>query len=632
MTGCIFDEIDQPFEVLSGEVVHIQIKITDPIVPEPNSHKGVFCVLAPVDWNFISGSYSFEDNSGHMNMSQAWGDSAEDCYPSQSFNENMNWIGLTSDSGYSYNEPIEIVINLEFQTGDMEGCFPIGYLATKATQGLICSGNQSWAPLSYPNPIWISTTEECELYSANSDSGWTGLFHRFEDWSGADGIYSIPFDGSEQINFNDNKTLLVFSDTFIGDVDSVSGHRISPTAIINNSYAILTGSLPSEENIEFYYSINEDGNPESTFLPQTENSQNGDWYWLMDGIAIEEKFYLFALRMDNGDNGNAAFAIDGVSLLTFNINDQNDIINLEQVETPLFYEDPEGWSVVYGQAIMSKLYESGSPDADEYVYFYGVKNLGGSKEMTVARVSRYYLNEFSQWRFWDGFHWTADISQSVSIGYNISQEFSVSQLSDGHYISTFQLNTVSDYTAYTSSVSPTGPFSNLNIVWSSIESTHNGNIYSYNAKAHPHLSTEESLLVSYNVNSYDFSDHFSNAGLYRPRFISIPKNDIFMEVNTSTSSSDYQKGSSEPILYPNPFNYNLNFKIDLSATSEIEITLYDLMGREIKSLFVGNGDLGVNNFTFKIEEFYNLESSTGIYFVVTRIKGKSFYNKVIFLK
>ena len=109
------------------------------------------------------------------------------------------------------------------------GLFSLGYLATKATPNLICSGNQSWAPLSFPHPIAVSTNDDCEPYSANFEEDWTGIFHRFSDWSGADGIYSIPFNGNEQNNFQNDKTLLVFSDTFIGNVDTVSGNRIPPT-------------------------------------------------------------------------------------------------------------------------------------------------------------------------------------------------------------------------------------------------------------------------------------------------------------------------------------------------------------------------------------------------------------------
>ena len=42
----------------------------------------------------------------------------------------------------------------------------------------------------------------------------------------------------------------------------------------------------------------------------------------------------------------------------------------------------------------------------------------------------------------------------------------------------------------------------------------------YNAKAHPHLSRPGELLISYNVNTFDFwGDFFRDADIYRPRFI-----------------------------------------------------------------------------------------------------------------
>ncbi|MGI8532073.1 MAG: hypothetical protein ACR2KN_03650 [Geodermatophilaceae bacterium] len=54
------------------------------------------------------------------------------------------------------------------------------------------------------------------------------------------------------------------------------------------------------------------------------------------------------------------------------------------------------------------------------------------------------------------------------------------------------------------------------------ESTLTPNTYTHNAKAHPNLSTPDRLLISYNVNTFDFGENFSNADIYRPRFIWLP--------------------------------------------------------------------------------------------------------------
>ncbi|HCN25355.1 MAG TPA: hypothetical protein DIS65_08350, partial [Candidatus Marinimicrobia bacterium] len=160
----------------------------------------------------------------------------------------------------------------------------------------------------------------------------------------------------------------------------------------------------------------------------------------------------------------------GVSLISFDLTENYEISNLEEVDTPLFYEDPEGWSVVYGQAILSKLAESGNPDPDGYIYFYGVKDGIGSKEMTVSRVPEEYIDNYLFWEYWDGNAWSPDISDSYSITQNISQEFSVSQISQDLYIAVFQLNGVGEEVAYRLGSSVIGPFGFFNKVWSTPES------------------------------------------------------------------------------------------------------------------------------------------------------------------
>ena len=166
----------------------------------------------------------------------------------------------------------------------------------------------------------------------------------------------------------------------------------------------------------------------------------------MDGISIDEKILSFALRMDNGDYGNLAFSIDGVALIMFDINADDQIINAEQLET--LFMRTKWMSLVYGQAIMSMLNESMNTNDDEQIYFYGVKSYGANKEMTVGRVNIENLISFDQWEFWNGNDWTPDIVQSHSIGSNISQEFSVSRIDANSYIAIFQLNTISNYTAF----------------------------------------------------------------------------------------------------------------------------------------------------------------------------------------
>ena len=56
-------------------------------------------------------------------------------------------------------------------------------------------------------------------------------------------------------------------------------------------------------------------------------------------------------------------------------------------------------------------------------------------------------------------------------------------------------------------------------MWSAPEQ--NSTDIAYNAKAHPELSDESGLLVSYNMNTLDWERNLSDADIYRPRFIRV---------------------------------------------------------------------------------------------------------------
>src|SRR5215475_7857427 len=56
-------------------------------------------------------------------------------------------------------------------------------------------------------------------YTVEAAPEWSDLFKRTHGWFGADGIFSIPLSGVDKNNNAGNDTtLLLFSDTFIGEV------------------------------------------------------------------------------------------------------------------------------------------------------------------------------------------------------------------------------------------------------------------------------------------------------------------------------------------------------------------------------------------------------------------------------
>lgn len=175
---CRFVKIDQPKSAQPGETIDVSVTVFDNIVPEPNPHRGVLCILIPQDWSFISSEYRGDLGTGAMEWAPNWADSVEAYYPASGFGINMKWIGLTSDTGYTYQNPITVTAKVKLQVGQTEGHFNLAYLVTKATSGLI-GGDPSWAPLSYPNPIGIPDSGlVVQPFTVERASAWDALLDR----------------------------------------------------------------------------------------------------------------------------------------------------------------------------------------------------------------------------------------------------------------------------------------------------------------------------------------------------------------------------------------------------------------------------------------------------------------------
>ncbi len=69
---CRFTRIAQPAAVAPGASVPVNLTVAIDIVPEPNAHKGVLCLLLPEDWSVNSATYSSPHASGTLAPSAAW--------------------------------------------------------------------------------------------------------------------------------------------------------------------------------------------------------------------------------------------------------------------------------------------------------------------------------------------------------------------------------------------------------------------------------------------------------------------------------------------------------------------------------------------------------------------------------
>ena len=72
--------------------------------------------------------------------------------------------------------------------------------------------------------------------------------------------------------------------------------------------------------------------------------------------------------------------------------------------------------------------------------------------------------------------------------------------------------------------------------------------------------------------------------------------------------------------------------INLNYSTNIEITLHDILGRQIGDVSRVRGKSGENNITYHLGGLNEVSNPSGIYFVKTEIDNKIYQDKVIFLK
>ena len=358
-------------------------------------------------------------------------------------------------------------------------------------------------------------------FTVEEATDWTNLFFRKSGWFGADGIFAIPENGVDTPGAAKNsETMLFFSDTMLGEIvnDSLKPGYL----MIHNSVAIIKGDEAKKENIQFSWNKKTDGKPVALFTPNTHSSKEGDYYWLGDGFVNRElnATYMFAYRIRDTSNAAFGFAELGNVLIKIPMGSKPPFTDHTQIETPFFLQGTAETYGSFGGCVFPNTKEAGYKNADGYVYVYGVR--GKAKNVMVARVLPKDFENFGKWRFWDGSKWNTDINTVANITDRASNELSVTPLPDGRYAMVFQTDGIGTAVGLRLSNHPQGPFGPVIKLYECQEPKIAKNIMVYNAKAHSNISRPGELLISYNVNSFDFwNDVKIYPNLYRPRFIRV---------------------------------------------------------------------------------------------------------------
>jgi len=104
-------------------------------------------------------------------------------------------------------------------------------------------------------------------------------------------------------------------------------------------------------------------------------------------------------------------------------------------------------------------------------------------------------------------------------------------------------------------------------------------------------------------------------------------NFIFVETGLSESGIDIPSEFALSQNYPNPFNPTITIKYSLKAKSNVNVTLYDISGRTIKTLINQSQNAGVHSIIFDASSL-----TSGVYFYKLKIGSFEQSRKMILLR
>jgi hypothetical protein len=344
---------------------------------------------------------------------------------------------------------------------------------------------------------------------------WNELFHRHHGWTGADGAISIPLSGIYAYGTSHlGPTLFSFGDTFIGEVNEKE-RRLHGSTMVNNTFSVLRPFTEEPGPMRFIHRLDKEGQPRAVFVPNTPNSEPGDWYWPGDGFVnhdLDGDVYILHYRLRR-----PPFTGVGVSLVILPAHSSTPIADHRQLETPLFRpgDDVRG-TIGFGTSLIVRTEWSRAPAPDGYVYIYGHEEKI-FKKLLVCRIRPEKIEMPDSWRFWNGSEWVVHIEESAPLMSALTGNISLELLPDGRLIALYADFSGGIHARIGESV--TGPFGTDHVIYHTPERDYDPDNITYNPIAHSHLSEPGTLLINYSVNSWDFADLWRNCDWYLPKFI-----------------------------------------------------------------------------------------------------------------
>lgn len=341
-----------------------------------------------------------------------------------------------------------------------------------------------------------------KIQSAAPAEDLNAKFNLKEGWIGGDGAHSLALP--------DNKTLWLFSDTWVG---KVNGKKREDATIVNNTLAIQTGSA-ADPKFEFFIQKGAQGAATAWITP----ADGRGWFWLQAGIVVEGKFTLFLTQIEKtADPGVFGFRQMGqwIGVVENPVGDPLKwTVKQTKIPYTFFSSDRE---TTFGAALL--------PHGD-HVYIYGadedVKPKSRDRYLIVARAPASRLTDFDAWEFYTEGDWQSDFRKATRQFKDMANDGSVTYLPDRkQFLILYTEGGLSKNILARVAENPWGPWSDPTVVYECPEMPADKRLFTYNAKAHRSFSRGDELIISYVANSTDFWQVARDATLYWPKFVRV---------------------------------------------------------------------------------------------------------------
>jgi hypothetical protein len=325
-------------------------------------------------------------------------------------------------------------------------------------------------------------------------------FRRQEGWIGGDGAHSI--------DLGNNRTLWLFCDTWVGEIKD--GHR-ARSRIVHNSAGIQCGS---EAPCEFVVGEDAKGKPVDLIRPE----DGRGWLWFQNGIMVQDRLYLFLSQMDRATEKHRPERTPIGQWLAIVENPQEDPREwrVSQVRMPFeFYSRHRDVTFGSGAVVQGNfLYVFGGNDESRLVSL--------NRHLVVARVPLDRIAEMSEWKFLRRGRWSRDFMQADHIAHRLSPDLSVSYMPGlKRYLMVYTDCDVSNRVVARTAPSPIGPWSEAATLHTCRDAQGDQRLYCYGGKAHPSLSSDGKLVISYLTSSIDTWQVATDPQLFWPTFVSV---------------------------------------------------------------------------------------------------------------